>query len=162
VRDPARVAWLSQTTLTVEETLAMVARLRARFPLLQDPPSDDICYAAQNRQAAVKEIAPRADLVLVVGSQNSHNSNLLVQTAREAGAGDAHLIDGADGIREAWLEGVSTIGVSAGASAPDVLIDEVLEWLAGRGFADIEEIQSAREGQKFAPPHGLRLLPPRG
>jgi 4-hydroxy-3-methylbut-2-enyl diphosphate reductase len=162
VRDPARVAWLSQTTLTVEETLAMVARLRARFPLLRDPPSDDICYAAQNRQAAVKQIAPRADLVLVVGSPNSHNSNRLVQTAREAGAGDAHLIDGAGAIRETWLEGVSTIGVSAGASAPDVLINEVLEWMAARGFADIEEIQAAHEGQTFALPHGLRRLRPQG
>jgi len=162
VRDPARVAWLSQTTLTVEETLSTVAKLRARFPLLRDPPSDDICYAAQNRQAAVKQIAPRADLVLVVGSPNSHNSNRLVQTAREAGAGEAHLVDGVGGIREAWLEGASTIGVSAGASAPGVLVDEVLEWLAARGFADVEEIQAAHEGQTFALPHGLRRLRPQG
>jgi 4-hydroxy-3-methylbut-2-enyl diphosphate reductase len=162
VRDPARVAWLSQTTLTVEETMSIVAKLRARFPSLRDPPSDDICYAAQNRQAAVKLIAPRADLVLVVGSPNSHNSNRLVQTAREAGAGDAYLIDGTRGIREAWLEGVFTIGLSAGASTPDVLIDEVLEWLAARGFADVEEIQTAHEGQTFALPHGLRRLLPQG
>ena len=158
VRDPAKVAWLSQTTLTVEETMATVAMLRARFPMLQDPPSDDICYAAQNRQSAIKQIAPLAQLVLVVGSPNSHNSNRLVQTARDAGAADAHLVDGADGIREAWLEGVSTIGVSAGASAPDASIDEVLGWLAAHGFADVEEIQAAHEGQTFALPQGLRRL----
>ncbi len=139
-RDPARIVWLSQTTLTVEETLATVDKLRERFPLLTDPPSDDICYAAQNRQAAVKQIAPRADLVLVVGSSNSHNSNRLVQTAREAGAGAAHLVDGAEDIRDTWLEDVVTIGVTAGASAP----------------THIEEIHTVHEGQTFALPQELR------
>jgi 4-hydroxy-3-methylbut-2-enyl diphosphate reductase len=154
--DPARILWLSQTTLTVEEAMTTVDKLRERFPLLTDPPSDDICYAAQNRQAAVKQIAPQADLVLVVGSSNSHNSNRLVQTARQAGAGAAHLIDSADDIREEWLKDVATIGVTAGASAPDVLVEAVLRWLGARGITHIEEIQTAHEGQTFALPLELR------
>jgi 4-hydroxy-3-methylbut-2-enyl diphosphate reductase len=156
VRDPARVAYLSQTTLSVDETQQTVAALRERFPLLQDPPSDDICYATQNRQVAVKEIAPQSDLVIVVGSTNSSNSVRLVEVARDSGAPAAYLVDGAAGLDEAWLEGVATIGVSSGASAPEELVRGVLAWLAERGFDDVVEVTSAQESLLFALPPELR------
>ncbi|MDQ3431514.1 MAG: 4-hydroxy-3-methylbut-2-enyl diphosphate reductase [Actinomycetota bacterium] len=156
VRDPARVAWLSQTTLSVDETNATVRRLRERFPLLIDPPSDDICYATQNRQVAVKDIAARSDLVLVVGSANSSNSVRLVEVAREAGAASAYLVDHAGEVNERWLHGVSTVGVTSGASVPEVLVGGVLAWLADRGYVDVEEVTSAEEHLLFALPVELR------
>ncbi|MGK5553940.1 4-hydroxy-3-methylbut-2-enyl diphosphate reductase [Actinomadura kijaniata] len=156
VRDPEKVAWLSQTTLSVDETLATVAKLRERFPKLQDPPSDDICYATQNRQTAVKQMAAESQLVIVVGSTNSSNSVRLVEVAKEHGAANAYLVDYADQIDEAWLEGVTTVGVTSGASVPDELVQGVLAWLAERGYADVQEIESVKESMRFALPHELR------
>jgi 4-hydroxy-3-methylbut-2-en-1-yl diphosphate reductase len=156
VRDPARVAWLSQTTLSVDETVATVDRLRHRFPLLVDPPSDDICYATQNRQVAVKEIAASTDAMLVVGSRNSSNSVRLVEVAREAGAPAAYLVDGAAEIDEDWLDGVESVGVTSGASVPENLVRGVLEWLAERGWTDVEEVTAAQESLLFALPPELR------
>ncbi|MEV4417954.1 4-hydroxy-3-methylbut-2-enyl diphosphate reductase [Catellatospora sp. NPDC049609] len=155
VRDENRVAWLSQTTLSAEETAATVERLRERFPALVGPPSDDICYATQNRQEAVKKIAPRCDLLIVVGSSNSSNSVRLVEVALDYRARAAHLVDSAEGIDEAWLQDVFTVGVTSGASVPDVLVDAVLSWLATRGFADVEIVRSAVETQLFALPREL-------
>ena len=156
VRDPDKVAWLSQTTLSVDETMETVRRLRERFPKLLDPPSDDICYATQNRQVAVKDIAPDADLVIVVGSRNSSNSVRLVEVALELGAGAAHLVDRADEIDEAWLEGVVTVGLTSGASVPELLVRDVLAWLAERGYTKVEEVVSAEESLLFSLPKELR------
>jgi len=156
VTDPTKVAWLSQTTLSVDETLETVAALRNKFPLLVDPPSDDICYATQNRQVAVKEIAAKSQLVLVVGSANSSNSLRLVEVAKDAGADAAYLVDDVSHIDPAWLEGVSTVGVTSGASVPESLVAGVLGWLAERGYADVEEVVSAQERLIFALPHELR------
>ncbi len=156
VRDPDRVAWLSQTTLSVDETMATVARLRERFPNLLDPPSDDICYATQNRQVAVKRVAEEADLVIVVGSRNSSNSVRLVEVAREAGA-DAHLVDSAEQIDPGWLAGVCTVGVTSGASVPEILVDDVVAWLRGHAdFGAVQEVVSAQESLLFALPPELR------
>ena len=155
--DPDRpVVWLSQTTLSVDETLQTVDRLRERLPQLQSPPSDDICYATQNRQAAVKEIAARCDLLIVVGSGNSSNSVRLVEVGLESGAGSAYRIDGVAELREDWLSGVGTVGVTSGASVPEVLVDGVLGWLAERGFGDVEEVTTAEETLVFALPPELR------
>ena len=156
VRDPAKVAYLSQTTLSVDETTVTVEALRRRFPLLQGPPSADICYATQNRQVAVKEIAAGADLVLVVGSRNSSNSVRLVEVALDAGAGAAHLVDDAGEIDERWLSGVSTVGLTSGASVPEDLVQGVLAWLAARGYDDVREVESAKEHLQFALPPELR------
>jgi 4-hydroxy-3-methylbut-2-enyl diphosphate reductase len=156
VRDPNRVVWLSQTTLSVDETLETVAALRERFPNLQSPPSDDICYATQNRQAAVKAIATEAELFLVVGSANSSNSVRMVEVALAAGAKDARLVENADAIDPSWLDGVTTVGLSSGASVPEVLVDETLAWLAGRGFGDVEEVTTTEERLSFALPRELR------
>jgi 4-hydroxy-3-methylbut-2-en-1-yl diphosphate reductase len=156
VRDPARVAWLSQTTLSVDETLAVVDALRERFPLLLDPPSDDICYATQNRQQAVKEIARDADLVLVVGSGNSSNSVRLVEVALEAGAAAAHRVDDASEIDDRWLDGVRTVSVTSGASVPEALVDGVLAHLAERGYPDARAVRTAEESLVFALPPELR------
>jgi 4-hydroxy-3-methylbut-2-en-1-yl diphosphate reductase len=156
VRDPNRVAWLSQTTLSVDETVATVAKLRERFPALLDPPSEDICYATQNRQEAVKALAPRADLVVVVGSRNSSNSVRLVEVAREYGAGAAYLVDCAAEVEESWLEGVATIGVTSGASAPEILVTDLLAHLAERGFGEVEVVTSTTETLVFSPPRELR------
>ncbi len=156
VRNPERVAFLSQTTLSVDETQATVAALRKRFPALQGPPSDDICYATQNRQTAVKQIAADAQLVLVVGSPNSSNSVRLVEVAKDAGADAAYLIDDSSQADPGWLSGVTTVGVTSGASVPDELVHGVLEWLAGHGYADVTEIESAKEHLLFALPHELR------
>jgi 4-hydroxy-3-methylbut-2-enyl diphosphate reductase len=156
VRDPDKVAWLSQTTLSVDETMATVERLRERFPNLIDPPSDDICYATQNRQEAIKEIGARADLVIVVGSRNSSNSVRLVEVSRDAGAEAAYLVDRAAEIDEAWLDGVHTVGVTSGASVPEILVRGVLDWLADRGFGTVEEVVTARETVLFALPPELR------
>jgi 4-hydroxy-3-methylbut-2-enyl diphosphate reductase len=159
VRDPAKVVWLSQTTLSVDETTETVAALRERFPTLLDPPSDDICYATQNRQLAVKQIASHADLVLVVGSQNSSNSVRLVEVAKDSGATASYLVDDASEIDEVWLDGASTIGVTSGASVPEELVDGVLAWLAERGFGDVEEVETVKEKMSFALPREIR--PPR-
>ncbi|MEU9620064.1 4-hydroxy-3-methylbut-2-enyl diphosphate reductase [Streptomyces sp. NPDC048155] len=156
VRDPSKVVWLSQTTLSVDETMETVGALKEKFPLLISPPSDDICYATQNRQIAVKQMGTDADLVIVVGSKNSSNSVRLVEVALGAGAGDAHLVDFADEIDEAWLEGVSTVGVTSGASVPEVLVDGVLAWLSERGFEDVEIVKAAEESITFSLPKELR------
>jgi 4-hydroxy-3-methylbut-2-en-1-yl diphosphate reductase len=156
VRDENKVAWLSQTTLSVDETLQTVAALRKRFPNLMDPPSDDICYATQNRQVAIKQIAPKADLVLIVGSTNSSNSVRLVEVSLEYGAKAAYLVDFADEVDEKWLEGVKTIGVSSGASVPEILVDDLLKWLAARGFGDVQVITAMEEHLLFAMPPELR------
>lgn len=151
------LVWLSQTTLSVDEAMEIVQLLKQRYPHLQDPPSDDICYATQNRQVAVKNIAPRCDLVIVVGSQNSSNSKRLVEVALDAGAGDAHLVDYARQIDDAWLEDVTTVGLTSGASVPEILVQEVLEHLAQRGFADVEEVTTTVETITFALPRDLRV-----
>jgi 4-hydroxy-3-methylbut-2-enyl diphosphate reductase len=156
VRDPAKVAWLSQTTLSVDETIATVEQLRERFPLLVDPPSDDICYATQNRQVAIKEVARESDLVIVVGSTNSSNSRRLVEVAREYGAEAAYLVDHADQIDDAWLDGVGTVGVTSGASVPEILVRGVLDLLAERGYGDVEEVRAAEETLLFALPPEIR------
>jgi 4-hydroxy-3-methylbut-2-en-1-yl diphosphate reductase len=156
VRDPAKVVWLSQTTLSVDETMVRVNQLKARFPELQDPPSDDICYATQNRQVAVKAMAPECDLVLVVGSQNSSNSKRLVEVALQAGASASYLVDYAREVDEAWLDGVTTVGVTSGASVPEILVMDLLSWLANRGFADVQEVTTANEKVSFALPRELR------
>jgi 4-hydroxy-3-methylbut-2-en-1-yl diphosphate reductase len=155
--DPERpLVWLSQTTLSVDETLETVGRLQERFPHLQSPPSDDICYATQNRQAAVKEIAEQCDLLIVVGSGNSSNSVRLVEVGLESGASASYRVDGVEELDEAWLDGVSTVGLTSGASVPEVLVDGVLEWLAARGFGDVEEVTAAEETLVFALPPELR------
>jgi 4-hydroxy-3-methylbut-2-enyl diphosphate reductase len=156
VRDPAKVAWLSQTTLSVDETTETVSALRKRFPLLLDPPSDDICYATQNRQAAVKQIAADSDVVIVVGSLNSSNSVRLVEVARDAGARAAYLVDDASAIDPGWLDGVSTVGVTSGASVPEDLVDGVLARLADSGFTDVEEVEAVKERMVFGLPRELR------
>ena len=157
VIDPDReVVWLSQTTLSVDETMETVDRLSARAPHLQSPPSDDICYATQNRQAAVKVIAEQCDVLVVVGSGNSSNSVRLVEVGLEAGAGSAHRVDGAHELQEEWFAHATTVGVTSGASVPEVLVDGVLEWLAERGFADVEQVTTAEETLIFALPPELR------
>ena len=156
VRDPDRVVWLSQTTLSVDETNETVARLRERFPNLIDPPSDDICYATQNRQTAVKEIAAQSDLVIVVGSNNSSNSKRLVEVAKDAGAPAAYLVDDASYIQDSWLENVTTVGLTSGASVPEELVQGVLDKLAAHGFTDVQEVESVKEHMRFALPHELR------
>ena len=156
VRDPEKVVWLSQTTLSVDETMDTVRALRERFPTLQNPPSDDICYATQNRQVAVKAMAAQCDLVLVVGSTNSSNSVRLVEVALQAGAGASHLIDYAREIDDAWLDGVGTVGLTSGASVPEVLVRGVLAHLAERGYTDVEEITTAQETLTFSLPRELR------
>lgn len=156
VSDPEKVAWLSQTTLSVDETNETVAALRERFPQLIDPPSDDICYATQNRQVAVKQIASESDVVIVVGSANSSNSVRLVEVAHEAGAPAAYLVDDASAIDPAWLDSAVTVGLTSGASVPENLVDEVLERLAEVGFDTVEETEAVHETVTFALPHALR------
>jgi 4-hydroxy-3-methylbut-2-enyl diphosphate reductase len=156
VRDPSRVVWLSQTTLSVDETLRTVARLRERFPELSDPPSDDICYATQNRQVAVKAMAPDCDLVLVVGSRNSSNSVRLVEVALAAGARSAYLVDWAREIDPAWLAQVRVVGVTSGASVPEILVQDVLDFLARQGYADVREVITAEEKLVFSLPRELK------
>jgi 4-hydroxy-3-methylbut-2-enyl diphosphate reductase len=156
VRDENRVVWLSQTTLSVDETMETVQRLRERFPRLQDPPSDDICYATQNRQVAAKAMAPECELVIVVGSRNSSNSVRLVEVALGAGANAAHLVDYADDIDPSWLEGVTTVGVTSGASVPEVLVRGVLERLAEYGYELVQSVTTANETLVFALPREIR------
>jgi 4-hydroxy-3-methylbut-2-en-1-yl diphosphate reductase len=159
VRDENKVIWLSQTTLSVDETMETVQRLRARFPKLQDPPSDDICYATQNRQVAVKAMAPECELVIVVGSRNSSNSVRLVEVALGAGSAAAQLVDYADDIDAEWLAGVTTVGVTSGASVPEVLVRGVLERLADYGYDVVQPVTTANETLVFALPREIR--PPR-
>ena len=151
-----KVAWLSQTTLSVDETMETVEVLRDRYPNLIDPPSDDICYATQNRQQVVKQIAPDCDLLIVVGSLNSSNSVRLAEVGEQAGADRAVRVDKAGELDESILEDVATVGVTSGASVPDVLVQEVLQWLAERHFTDVEEVETTRETLTFSLPKELR------
>lgn len=150
------LVWLSQTTLSVDETMEAVNILKERFPDIQSPPSDDICYATQNRQEAIKVIAPQADLVIVVGSQNSSNSVRLAEVALEYGAKASHLIDYAEEIQDHWFANVETIGVTSGASVPEILVKDVLACLAERGYIDVQEVTAAEESLLFALPPELR------
>jgi 4-hydroxy-3-methylbut-2-enyl diphosphate reductase len=150
------LVWLSQTTLSVDETMEAVAILKERFPEIQAPPSDDICYATQNRQEAIKEIAPQADLVIVVGSRNSSNSVRLVEVALEYGAKASYLVDYAEEIQDEWFAGVETIGLTSGASVPEILVKDVLATLNEHGFHDVQEITAAEESLLFALPPELR------
>ena len=150
------LVWLSQTTLSVDETLESVAILKSRFPEIQAPPSDDICYATQNRQEAIKAIAPQSDLVIVVGSQNSSNSVRLAEVALEYGAKVSHLIDYAEEMQDHWFEGVETIGLTSGASVPEILVADVLKSLALMGFGDVTEVTVAQESLLFSLPPELR------
>jgi len=156
VRDPSKVVWLSQTTLSVDETMQTVAKLQEKLPLLQSPPSDDICYATSNRQHVVKQIAPQCDVVLVVGSRNSSNSVRLAEVARSAGARAAYLVDYADEIADAWLDGATTVGLTSGASVPDELVMQVLDHLAARGFDEVAEVTTAQEKLVFSLPQELK------
>lgn len=154
--DDDKLIWLSQTTLSVDETMTIVQLLRQKFPNLQDPPSDDICYATQNRQVAVKAIAPQCDLVIVVGSQNSSNSKRLVEVALQNGAAASYLVDYAHQIKPEWLEGVKTIGLTSGASVPEILVQGVLDLVAEHGFNDVETVTTASEKLVFGLPRELR------
>jgi 4-hydroxy-3-methylbut-2-enyl diphosphate reductase len=156
IKDPNKVIWLSQTTLSVDETMETVVKLREKFPTLQNPPSDDICYATQNRQVAIKKVGAISDLVIVVGSANSSNTVRLVEVALLAGAKAAYRVDYASEIDDAWFEGVESVGVSSGASVPEELVEEVLTYLAERGFGDVETIQTAEEDIQFSLPKELR------
>ncbi|HEY0640781.1 MAG TPA: 4-hydroxy-3-methylbut-2-enyl diphosphate reductase [Pseudonocardiaceae bacterium] len=158
VRDERKVVWLSQTTLSVDETMETVHRLRDRFPTLQDPPSDDICYATQNRQVAVKAMAPECDLVIVVGSTNSSNSVRLVEVALLAGARAAYLVDHSGEIDESWLDGVETVGVTSGASVPEILVADVLDWLARHDYTELQDVTTADEKIVFSLPRELRKV----
>ncbi len=159
VKNPDHLVWLSQTTLSVDETMETVRLLRERFPNLQDPPSDDICYATQNRQVAIKKVAQDAQLVIVVGSANSSNTVRLVDVALENGAAAAYRVDYASEIKQEWLEGVSTIGVTSGASVPEVLVQEVLTDLADAGYLDVSQVVTAEEDLMFSLPKELRTDP---
>ncbi|NQX11280.1 4-hydroxy-3-methylbut-2-enyl diphosphate reductase [Microbacteriaceae bacterium VKM Ac-2855] len=156
VKNPDKVVWLSQTTLSVDETMDTVRRLRERFPNLQDPPSDDICYATQNRQVAIKKVAQDADLVIVVGSANSSNSVRLVEVALEYGAKAAYRVDYASEVQQSWLDGVATVGVTSGASVPEVLVRELLADLAVAGYGQVHEVKTAEEDLMFSLPKELR------
>lgn len=156
VRDPKKLIWLSQTTLSVDETMETVLKLREKHPTLQNPPSDDICYATQNRQVAIKKVGAASDLVIVVGSANSSNTVRLVEVALEAGAKAAYRVDFASEIEDSWFEGVETVGVSSGASVPEELVDGVLEYLAKRDFGDVRTVQTAEEDVQFSLPAELR------
>jgi len=156
VKDPNKVVWLSQTTLSVDEAMETVERLREKFPTLQNPPSDDICYATQNRQVAIKKVGAVSDLVIVVGSANSSNTVRLVEVALLAGAKASYRIDYASEIKDEWFEGVETVGVSSGASVPEELVQEVIDCLAKRGYGDVETVQTAEEDVQFSLPKELR------
>ena len=156
IKDPSKVIWLSQTTLSVDETMETVVKLREKFPTLQNPPSDDICYATQNRQVAIKKVGAVSDLVIVVGSANSSNTVRLVEVALLAGAKAAYRVDYASEIDDTWFEGVESVGVSSGASVPEELVQEVIEYLAVRGYGNVETIQTAEEDIQFSLPKELR------
>jgi len=156
VKDPNKVVWLSQTTLSVDETMDTVLKIREKFPTLQNPPSDDICYATQNRQVAIKKVGADSDLVLVVGSANSSNTVRLVEVALDAGAKAAYRVDYASEIKDEWFEGVETVGVSSGASVPEELVSEVLDYIATKGFGDVRTVTTAEEDIQFSLPKELR------
>jgi 4-hydroxy-3-methylbut-2-en-1-yl diphosphate reductase len=156
--DPDRVSYLTQTTLSVDETNEIIRVLRERFPAMSGPPREDICYATQNRQDAVKEIARRADVVLVIGSDNSSNSNRLAEVARELGT-PAYLVDDETEVDLAWLGDADVVGLTSGASAPEWLVDRMLAWLAGRGFAEVEQVTLIEESLRFSLPAGVRSAP---
>jgi 4-hydroxy-3-methylbut-2-enyl diphosphate reductase len=156
--DPAHVSYLTQTTLSVDETNEIVEILRGRFPRIEGPPRDDICYATQNRQDAVKELARRSDVVLVIGSANSSNSRRLAEVSRDLGT-PAHLVDDESEVDPAWLDGVDVVGVTSGASAPEWLVGRMLEWLADRGATEVEEVRLAEESVRFSLPPGVRPIP---
>jgi len=151
-----KLVWLTQTTLSVDETMQSVAILKDRFPEIANPPSDDICYATQNRQEAIKAIAPQADLVIVVGSTNSSNSVRLVEVALEYGAKAAYLVDYATEVKDEWFAGVETIGVTSGASVPEILVNDLLKHLDEQGYSDVEEVRASEETLLFALPKELR------
>jgi 4-hydroxy-3-methylbut-2-enyl diphosphate reductase len=155
VEDPSKVAYISQTTLSVDETRAIINRLRERFPAIIGPRTDDICYATTNRQAAVKQLARECDLVLVIGSRNSSNSNRLVEVAREHGA-DAHLIDNESQVRDEWLEGASAVGITSGASAPEDLVQRLVAFFSARGTSDVQELEVVQEDVRFMLPKVIR------
>jgi 4-hydroxy-3-methylbut-2-enyl diphosphate reductase len=155
VDDPERVAYISQTTLAVDETRAIIARLRERFPSITGPRTDDICYATTNRQAAVRQMARECDLVLVIGSRNSSNSNRLVEVARDHGA-DSHLIDNETEVREEWLEGARTVGITSGASAPEELVQRLVDFFRDRGTDDVSEFEVVQEDVRFMLPREIR------
>ena len=155
VEDPERIAYISQTTLSVDETRAIINCLRRRFPAIIGPRTDDICYATTNRQAAVKQLAEHCDLVLVIGSRNSSNSNRLVEVAREHGA-DSHLIDSEAEVREEWLEGKRVVGITSGASAPESLVQRLVEFFRGRGTTDVQELEVVQEDVRFMLPKAIR------
>jgi 4-hydroxy-3-methylbut-2-enyl diphosphate reductase len=156
IKDPDKVIWLSQTTLSVDETMETVNKLRKKLPTLQNPPSDDICYATQNRQVAIKKIGAVSDLVIVVGSDNSSNTVRLVEVALDAGAKAAYRVEDERDVKDEWFEGVATVGVSSGASVPEILVNRVLEDLAQRGFNDVETVTTAEEDIQFSLPKELR------
>ncbi len=156
VKDPKKVVWLSQTTLSVDETMETVLKLREKFPTLQNPPSDDICYATQNRQVAIKKVGADSDLVIVVGSANSSNTVRLVEVALDAGAKSAYRVDDVTEIQESWFEGVETVGVSSGASVPEDLVSEVLDYLDSKGFGNVSTVTTAEEDIQFSLPKELR------
>ncbi len=155
---PANVSYLTQTTLSVDETNEIIEILRERFPAIEGPPREDICYATQNRQDSVKELAARADVVLVIGSKNSSNSNRLAEVARDRGT-PAYLVDDETEVEDAWLEGAEIVGLTSGASAPERLVDRMLDSLAVRGFADVYQVVVAEEGVRFSLPAGVRQIP---
>jgi 4-hydroxy-3-methylbut-2-en-1-yl diphosphate reductase len=155
VRDPDKVAYISQTTLSVDETRAIINRLRERFPAIVGPRTDDICYATTNRQAAVKQLARECDLVLVIGSRNSSNSNRLVEVARENGA-DSYLIDNESQVAEEWLVGKPVVGITSGASAPDELVQRLVEFFRARGTDDVQELEVVHEDVRFMLPKTIR------
>jgi len=155
VEDPSRIAYLTQTTLSVDETAAILARLREKFPAITGPRTDDICYATTNRQLAVKQMAEQCDLVLVLGSRNSSNSNRLVDVARDCGA-ESHLIDNETEVREEWLEGARVVGISSGASAPEELVSRLVDFFRARGTEDVSEFEVLREDVRFMLPKVVR------
>jgi len=158
VSDPTNLSYLTQTTLSVDETDAIIEALRERFPLMQGPPREDICYATQNRQDAVKVIAEQADVVLVIGSKNSSNSNRLVEVSRDRGT-PAYLVDDETEVDPAWLEGADVVGLTSGASAPEWLVDRMLAFLGDQGAREVEELDVAQEGVRFSLPAGVREVP---
>jgi 4-hydroxy-3-methylbut-2-enyl diphosphate reductase len=157
VTDPDKVAFITQTTLSVDETMGIIRRLREEFPNMVGPRTDDICYATQNRQDAVKQLAPRCDLVLVIGSRNSSNSNRLVEVARQHGA-QSHLIDNEQEVREEWLDGVETVGITSGASAPEELVQRLIEFFRARGAQEVAELEVTEEDVRFMLPKDIRQL----
>ena len=155
VHDPTRMAYISQTTLSVDETRSIILRLREKFPAIVGPRTDDICYATTNRQAAVKQLAAECDLVLVIGSRNSSNSNRLVEVVRELGT-NSHLIDNASQMQEDWLDGANIVGISSGASAPEELVQELVQLFRDRGVDDVQELEVVREDVRFMLPKAIR------